>query len=236
MNRYRKVVLVGALLNVLVLLMFPPYDVAVLGRGLPMFDAFYPVFSAPGNRTVNGDLLYMLVMAVLVNAAIAWLLLSRHPAYPERTLVSPQNTVIAMAVLNLFMALLFPPMEAFPFAQRVTVGTFDGFYFAFGDKARRAIFVPLLYMGVLFILVNAFAYWLAMSVVERRAASGADEAGPLTMLDEAAILRARAEAKLGAGTQAAALGKRGPDRRRRKDAGYPGPERRRQGNERRNRR
>ena len=239
MNPFRKVVALGALLDVLVLLMFPPYDVAVFGGALPMFDAFHPVFSAPANRTINGDLLYILVMAVFVNALIAWLMLSRHPVRRAETLVPPLVVVGVLGALNLVVALLFPPMEAFPFAQRVTVGTFDGFYFAFGDKSRRALFVPLLYMEVLFILVNAFAYALAMSVTQRRLLEGRGEPGPMTMLNQAEVLRARAEAKLGQpvaeGQAAAPVFKRGPDRRKRKDPGYRGPERRKHNRDRRDR-
>lgn len=227
MNRFRKAVLVGAFLNVLLLLTFPPYDVAVMGRSLPMFDAFYPVFDVPANRSLNGDLLYIVMLAVLVNALLAWLMLGRAPGRAERTLLPPAYVVIILGALNLVAALLFPPMEAFPFAQRVTVGTFDGFYFAFGDKSRRAIVVPLLYMEVMYILVNACAYWLAMSVLERRGESGGGDVGALTMLDQAALLRERAEAKLGA-TGSHSLLERGPERRHR-GAGYGGPERRRHG-------
>ncbi|MBK8063995.1 MAG: hypothetical protein IPK29_07945 [Betaproteobacteria bacterium] len=50
----------------------------------------------------------------------------------------------------------------------------------------------------MYILVNACAYWLAMSVLERRGESGGGDVGALTMLDQAALLRERAEAKLGA--------------------------------------
>jgi len=224
MNRFRRIVLAGAFINIVVLLMFPPYDVPALGRGLPNFDAFYPVFAVPAGRFINGDLLYILIFAVLVNALVAWLLLGRRPGKADATLIEPGIVVIALAIVNLAAAFLFPPMEAFPFAQRVTVGTFDGFYFAFGDKSRRAIFVPLLYLEVIFILANALAFWLAMSVASRRGAAG-PEMGALTMLDESALLRARAEAKLGG--KAASLPKRGAERRSRRDPGYPGPERRR---------
>ena len=78
MNRFQKIVLYGAVLNVLVLFLFPPYDVMSFGRGAQMFDAFYPMFAVPANRVINGDVLYLLTFAVLLNAALAWLL--KHPA------------------------------------------------------------------------------------------------------------------------------------------------------------
>jgi len=231
MNRFRKIVLYGTLLNLLLLFLFPPYDVTSFGRGAKMFDAFYPMFAAPPNRSVNGDVLYILAFAVLINAALAWLLLGGPRGRPDEPRVNPQLLVIVFGMLNLGMALLFPPMEAFPFAQRITVGTFDGFYFAFGDKARRSIFVPLLYMEVIFILANACAFWLAMSVAGR---AGPQESGPLTMLAQSDALRERAEEKLlGAIEPAPSASKRGPDRRKRRDPAYKGPERRAQGDRRR---
>ncbi len=231
MNRFQKVVLSGAVVNVLMLILFPPHDVMSFGRGAQMFDAFYPVFAAPANRVINGDVLYILVFSVLANAALAWLLLIAPKGRPEQPRVDPQALVIALGIVNLAAALLFPPMEAFPFAQRITVGTFDGFYFAFGDKARRSLFVPLLYMEVLFILTNACAFWLAMSIAAR---SGPTESGPMTMLAQSDDLRQRAEEKLlGRIEHAPSVAKRGPDRRQRHDPAYKGPERRVRGERRR---
>lgn len=231
MNRFQKIVLYGAVANVLVLFLFPPYDVMSFGRGAQMFDAFYPMFAVPANRVINGDVLYLLTFAVLTNAALAWLLLSAPKARPGEPRVDAQLLVIVFGIVNLAVALLFPPMEAFPFAQRITVGTFDGFYFAFGDKARRSLFVPLLYMEVIYILANACAFWLAMSVASR---SGPVEAGPMTMLAQSDDLRQRAEEKLLGRIEPSPLAaKRGPDRRKRRDPAYKGPERRVRGERRR---
>ena len=231
MNRFQKVVLSGAVVNVLMLILFPPHDVMSFGRGAQMFDAFYPAFAAPANRVINGDVLYILVFSVLANAALAWLLLIAPKSRPEQPRVDPQTLVITFGIVNVVAALLFPPMEAFPFAQRITVGTFDGFYFAFGDKARRSLFVPLLYMEVLFILTNACAFWLAMSIASR---SGPKESGPMTMLAQSDDLRKRAEEKLLGRIQPSPLAaERGPDRRKRRDQAYKGPERRKRGERRR---
>ena len=224
MNRFQKIVLSGAALNVLVLFLFPPYDLVGVGRGAPMFDAFYPVFSAPASRVINGDVLYLLVFGVLINTALAWLLMMGSKSAPDEPRVDAQTVVVAFGIVNLVVVLLFPPMEAFPFAQRMTVGTFDGFYFAFGDKARRSIFVPLLYMQVLYVLTNACAFWLAMGIAGR---CGPKQSGPLTMLAQADSLRERAASKLLGGiVPAASASKRGPDRRRRHDPAFKGPERR----------
>jgi hypothetical protein len=230
MNRFQKIVLYGAVVNVLVLFLFPPYDMTSFGR-TRMFDAFYPMFAVPPNRVINGDVLYLLTFAVLINAALAWLLLAGPKGRPDEPRVDAQTLVIVFGMANLALALLFPPMEAFPFAQRVTVGTFDGFYFAFGDKARRSIFVPLLYMEVLYVLTNACAFWLAMSIAAR---SGPKESGPMTMLAQSDALRERAHDKLlGKIEHSPLAAKRGPDRRTRRDPGFKGPERRKRGERRR---
>ena len=207
MNRFQKIVLCGAVLDILVLFLFPPYDLVRVGRGAPMFDAFYPIIAVPPSRVINGDVLYLFTFAVLINAALGWLLLGGPKTAANQPRIEPQLLVIVFGIMNLAVAMLFPPMEAFPFAQRITVGTFDGFYFAFGDKSRRSIFVPLLYMEVLFALTNACAFWLAMSVAKRSAA--AVDPIPQTVAAPASISR------------------RGPERRVRQDPAYKGPERRR---------
>lgn len=209
MNRFQKIVLFGGAICVLLLCVFPPYDLIGLGRGAPMFDAFYPIFAVPPNRVINGDVLYLLVFGVLINAGLAWLLLASPKEAPGEPRFDEQAVVVLFGIANLVIVLLFPPMEAFPFAQRITVGTFDGFYFAFGDKSRRSIFVPLLYMEVLFVLTSACAFWLAMSIARRTLSA---EAGTQVTFAPAAPV--------------SSVSKRGPERRKGHDAAFRGPERR----------
>jgi hypothetical protein len=160
MNRCQKIVLAGAFANAVVLMLFPPHDAETLMRGTPVFDAFYPVFSAPPNRVINANLLYLSLFAVFGNCALAWLLLSGGK--DERPRVSPGNLVVVMAFANLALVFLFPPFEAQPVSGRFGVAAFEGFDFAFGGGARRRIFLPLLYIEVLYVLVNACAFWLAL--------------------------------------------------------------------------
>lgn len=180
MNRFQKIVLAGAFLNVVVLALFPPHDVQSLLRGTSEFDAFYPVFAAPPNRAVNGNLLYFALFGVFGNAAAAWLLLASGK--DGRPRFEPGNLAILLAIANLMMVFLFPPFEAVPVAGRLG-GGFDGFYLAFGGEARRRIFVPLLYIEVLFVLLNACAVWLALR--ERSAQAVVEDAiGDLISQDE----------------------------------------------------
>jgi hypothetical protein len=171
MNRQQKIVLGGAFLNALVLMTFPPCDVESLMRGTPTFDAFYPIFAIPPGRAINADILYCALAAVMANAAAAWALLAS--AKHGRPRVDPGNLVVALGFLNLALVFGFPPFEAQPLAGRFGGGTFDGFQFVFGGGARRTIFVPLLYLEVVFVLVNACAFWLALR--ERTAAEAVDD-------------------------------------------------------------
>jgi hypothetical protein len=231
MNRFQKVIVYGAAVTIGLLFLFPPYNLVMVGRGSPTFDAFYPMFSVPANRVINGDVLYLFTFGVLINAALAWLLLAGPRLAPDAPRVAEQTVVIVFGMVNLAVVLLFPPMEAFPFAQRITVGTFDGFYFAFGDKSRRSLFIPLLYMEVLFVLASACAFWLAMSIARRTPSA---DPGAMTMFAEAEVLRGRAEAKLGKQSgRLGALSERGPERRSKPRVGFDGPEQRQLGDRRR---
>ena len=171
MNRHQKIVLAGALLNAIVLVLFPPFDVESLLRGAPAFDAFYPAFAAPPNRVVNANLLYFGLFAVFANAAAAWLLLA--VGKDGRPRIDPGNLVVAIAFVNLMVVFLFPPFEGVPVSGRFGSGSFDSFYFMFGGGPRRTIFLPLLYIEVLFVLLNACAFWLAMR--ERTAVAVVDD-------------------------------------------------------------
>jgi len=217
-NRYSNIVLVGALANILLLMAFPPYDVASLtDRGIRYFDAFYPAFAVPPNRTVNADLLFFAVYGIVGNAVLSFLLLSRPRPVPPRLIV------LILSFVNLAVVLLFPPFEAFPWAGRTTVGTFDGFYFAFGDKGRRTIFMPMLTLELIYVLLNSCVFWLLMGMREKREAEGP---GATTLLAQSDDLRRQAQAKMGGKGSGSSLWVRGPDRRKRRDPSYKGPERR----------
>lgn len=224
MNRYLNIVLAGALLNVLVLVMFPAFDVvSMTDRGVRLFDAFHPVWAIPPGRAINADILFFAIYGVVANALVAFMLLYRE------TSIAPRHIVMGIAFLNIVVVLLFPPFEAFPWAGRLTSGSFDGFYFAFGDKSKRSIFLPMLTLELIYVLINACAFWLAMGIRER---APVREPGPDTLLAKSDELRRQAVAKSRQGDGPQSVWVRGPDRRKRRDPGYKGPERRRGGDRR----
>lgn len=229
MTRFSNIVLFGALANILVLMLFPPFDVISLtDRGVRYFDAFHPVFSVPPNRTINADVLFFTIYGVVGNAVVSFFLLSQPRP------IAPRLIVLVMAIVNLVVVLLFPPFEAFPWAGRTTVGSFDGFYFAFGDKVRRQIFMPMLTIELIYVLANACMFWLLMGMRERKGAPR--EPGAETLMAESDVLRRRAQDKMAAQkSPGESLWVRGPDRRKRGDGAYRGPERR-AGGDRRDRR
>jgi hypothetical protein len=196
MNRYQKIVLGGAFANAVVLMLFPPFDVETLARAAPVFDAFYPVFSAPPNRTINGNLLYLALFAVVGNAGLAWLaLLGGREGLPR---ITPRNLVMVLGFLNLLAGFLFPPYEAVPLAGRLGGGSFDGFGFALAESARRRIFVPLLYIEVLYVLINACAFWLALG---ERSARSAIDASIEELISEKEATEAEIEARIKRGVE-----------------------------------
>ena len=144
------------------MLLFPPHDYVSMQRGnIPTFDGFYWVFTALPNRVVNRDFLTLEIMVVVINAAIAWLLLrgrvlDRHVAGMSRL----QRGVLWLVAINLVLMLLFPPFENYSAITKAVIPTFEGFYFVFGDNSKRQIITSILYIEVILMLINGALGWL----------------------------------------------------------------------------
>src|SRR5882762_10157758 len=112
MNKFQLTVLIAALTNLALMLLFPPFNSqSMLRAGPASFDAFYSVFDAPVSATLNSGLLYLEVFFVLVNAVLAWLLLQAAPEQPSRPRVRWQTVLQWLIIANLLLVLLFPPFE-----------------------------------------------------------------------------------------------------------------------------
>jgi hypothetical protein len=162
MNRGRAVILAVLAVNVVVMLLFPPYDSFALGRGgNETFDAFYFVLDRHFNKVVDNNLLLLELYWVVINAGIAWLLLKPR-ADGDQPMMRARSGVILLVLVNLALVLLLPPFENYASTLRSWGSYFDGFYFVFGDKWQRRFYVPLLYMEIVWILINGALLWLLL--------------------------------------------------------------------------
>ena len=159
MNKYQAAALVVAAINLLLILLFPPYDYLSYTRNnIPNFNGFLFVFGDRPNSTINSNLLSVEIFIVAINTAIVCLL-QRDRARMRRRL-DRQNLVLLGVALNLLLALLFPPFQDHYAASTALVPSFDGFYFIFGDNSKRVIVAVMLWLEVVFILVNGTMLWL----------------------------------------------------------------------------
>lgn len=158
MNGSQATLVALVAINIVLMLLFPPYDSIVIGRGVPNFDAFYFVLDRQYNKVVNTDLLFLELGWVLMNGALGWMLLRNYVA--GSAIMSRRTAIIVFAVANLALILLFPPFENYASSSRFSGTYFDSFYFLFGDKWQRRIYVPLLYLEVMMVLINSGLLWL----------------------------------------------------------------------------
>lgn len=160
MNKFQKIILGMVFVNLVVIFLYPPYNEYPLAQNyMPAFSGFRFLFDDHYRQVINSSLLYLEVFVVLINGGIAWLLLSNHAAPVPRRLNRQEWTLVAVAV-NLIVILLFPPFENAFVVTHAVLPTFDGFYFIFADNTRRSIVSPMLYLELVFILVNGALFWL----------------------------------------------------------------------------
>ena len=162
MNGKQKIALWVGLVNLAVMLLFPPFDsFSYTDTRSLVFAGFQFAFSAEGNEIINQDVLFLEIVVLLVNVGIAWLLLrdARHILIAERQL-NYQNAILLMIAANLTVILLFPPFEYFYAITNAVLPTFEGFYFIFSAGPSLTIVAPILYLEVMFVLFNGAVLWL----------------------------------------------------------------------------
>ena len=162
MNRSQKIALALAAASLLLVLLFPPFDqYSIASFKVPVFAGFYFYFSPPQYGVVNTSMLLLEVFVVLINAGIAWLLLQDRPGAGRRARATGyQNAALAFAAVNLVVIVLFPPFESVFALTNAALPSFEGFYFLFGHRPNHTIVTTLLYIEVIFILVNGALAWL----------------------------------------------------------------------------
>lgn len=162
MNRQQRIALLIAAANLLLMVLFPPYDYLSLQRGnVPTFDGFYFVFGSHANRHANLDFLALEIIVVLINACIAWLLLRTRPIGKRRPAGNRyQRGVLWVVAANLVLTVLFPPFQNYIAISQAALPDFEGFYFLFADNSQRQLVTTILYIEVALVLINGGVLWL----------------------------------------------------------------------------
>lgn len=171
MNRYQKAIAVVAATNIFVMLLFPPFLDNPMARGmLRSFDGFRFFFLAPAALPIHTELLAIEIIFVMTNALAAWLALNRWPgAGRAPTEAGAARGIVLFGIANGALIALFPPFEPYPsMVQTLPAGGFDGFYFAFGDKMRRDLCLPMLYLEAIMVAANLLAIWLMFGTARRK--------------------------------------------------------------------
>ena len=168
MNKYQRLVLVAAMMNALVMLLFPPFSSQSLAKGvLPSFEGFYPLFTQLGHKTVYKELLVLQILFLVINALSAWLVLQSKKHHGDIPSFAFTRAIGWFSAINLAIIFIFPPFEPYHSLLRNDTGGFDSFYFVFGSRSHRAIYWPLLYLECMFIIINALGHILLFSAVKR---------------------------------------------------------------------
>jgi hypothetical protein len=71
-----------------------------------------------------------------------------------------QNATLVVVAVNLVVILLFPPFESVYAISRASIPTFEGFYFVFARQQNHIIVSAILYIEVIFVLINGAIFWL----------------------------------------------------------------------------
>lgn len=160
MNQRQKLTLIIAAINLALMLLFPPFDsYSIANSIIPIFSGFHFAFGKGANEAINSGVLFLETAVVLINAGIAWLLLQGGKAVTHRK-INYQNATLVVVAVNLVVILLFPPFENHSAVTRAILPSFQGFYFIFAAPSEHIIVTTLLYIEVIFMLVNGGLLWL----------------------------------------------------------------------------
>lgn len=168
MNKYQRLIIIVALIDALVMILFPPFNSQPFARGMPgSFEGYYPLFNAFSGKPVNTVLLTLQLMFVGANALAAWLVLQTKMHHEDIPSFRYMEGIAWFVGLNLVLIFLFPPFEPYQSLQKHAGGTFDSFYFIFGDRSKRPFYLPMLQLEIMWVMINALALWLLFNAVKR---------------------------------------------------------------------
>ena len=161
MNKNQKLAVFIAAANLAFILLFPPFDAYSLASAqLPVFAGFNFYFNRDQYMVVNTSVLLLELFVVLINAGIALLLLNTKKTEGKRHRISLQNATLILVAVNLVVVILFPPFESVYAITKATIPTFEGFFFIFARQTNHVIVSTVLYLEVIFVLINGALFWL----------------------------------------------------------------------------
>lgn len=237
MNKYQRLIVIVAAINALIMILFPPFYSRSLARTtIETFDGYYPLLTTFGFRPIHSALLTLQLMFLAANTLAAWLVLQPKRHHDDIPSFRYAEAIGVFVLIDLALICFFPPFEPYQSLQKGVGGTFDSFYFVFGDRSKRPVYIPLLQLEVMWVIANALVVWLLFNAVRRN--DDAARARILALaeaLPDAELERISAELKHRVEEhQAHATSPlnahsdfgRGPDRRQHDPHGYRGPERR----------
>lgn len=167
MSKAQKILLALTVLNLSLILMFPPFDdYSVTSKDVAIFGGFRFFLYAPPNSAINLSFQFLEVTVLLVNAAIFWLITLENQARQAQHQFSYRKATLLIVAANLVAIVLFPPFEYISNMTRATIPTFEGFYFLFSRPPDRVIVTPILWLETIFVLINGGLLLLAFK--ERR--------------------------------------------------------------------
>ncbi len=161
MNRNQAIALAVAAANIILIMLFPPFDTYSLVKSqIPVFGGFYFYPQRDEFMVLNSSLLFLELFVVAINAGIALLLFGDRQGTSERRHVSLQKATLILVAVNLVVILLFPPFESVFTISKASIPTFEGFYFIFARQKNHVIVTAVLYLEVFFVLINGAIFWL----------------------------------------------------------------------------
>jgi hypothetical protein len=178
MNLKQKIALGLGAANFIVIWLFPPFDsFSFTDIKTLIFAGFHYRFGNSVNELINSDVLFLEIVVLVVNVAVAWLLLRDDKnSIGPRKFFNYQNAILLGVAINLTVILLFPPFQFFYALTSTLLPSFQGFYFIFMAGPMLTIVTPILYLEVVFVLFNAGMLWLLFNRIQERELSAQEAA------------------------------------------------------------
>jgi hypothetical protein len=162
MNKKQKIALWVGVVNLAALMLFPPVNsLSFIDKNAIVFAGFHYVFGLASNEVINSDVLFLEIVVLAVNFAIAWLLLrDDRKSFGTKRPFNYQKAILLAVAANLLVIMLFPPCEYVYAVTNALLPSFQGFYFIFQTGPMLTIVTPFLYLEVAFVLFNGGVLWL----------------------------------------------------------------------------